>query len=190
MQRELKGVDPNSVCISELFLKSYVADLMRSYTPGSGKVIILSDDFFRLGRMLDCMGPQRDSIRKSSAESDQVIGDSITRQAERCKREEDWLNKRFPRRPFNPSLRAFFVFQNLLRILVQDATSFKKGDAMDFCHAVMATAFASFATLDTCWKHRVESLPKPNELARIYSPSELDQMVTDMEFWVAHRAAS
>jgi hypothetical protein len=33
-------------------------------------------------------------------------------------------------------------------------------------------------------------LPKPNQLARVYGPSELDQMVTDMELWLAHRAAS
>jgi hypothetical protein len=33
-------------------------------------------------------------------------------------------------------------------------------------------------------------LPKPNQLARIYCASELDQMVTDMELSLAHRAAS
>jgi hypothetical protein len=68
--------------------------------------------------------------------------------------------------------------------------SLKPGDWMDFCHAVVACAFASFATLDTHWKRRVESLPKPNRLARVYGPSELDQMVTDMELWLAHRVAS
>jgi hypothetical protein len=45
IQRELNGVDPNAVCISERFLKSYVAHLMRMQT---GKVIVLSDDFFAL----------------------------------------------------------------------------------------------------------------------------------------------
>ena len=49
IQRELNGVDPNAVCISERFLKSYVAHLMRMQT---GKVIVLSDDFFALVRCL------------------------------------------------------------------------------------------------------------------------------------------
>lgn len=190
IQRELNGIDPNSACISERFLKSYVAELVRSYTPGSGKVIIQSDDFFHLGAILDYVGSQRESICIGSAESDEVLGDAIGRQVGKCKQDKGWLNKRFPLIPFNPSLRASFVYHNLLRILVHDATSFKKGDAMDFCHAVMACAFASFATLDKHWKRRVESLPKPNQLARVYSPLELDQMVLDMEWWLAHRQAS
>jgi hypothetical protein len=63
----------------------------------------------------------------------------------------------------------------------------KKGDGMDFCHTVIACAFSGFAALDTQWKRRVESLP-PNPLARIYSPLELDQMVTDMESWIKDHA--
>jgi hypothetical protein len=60
---------------------------------------------------------------------------------------------------------------------------------MDFCHAVMAGAFASFATLDKHWKRRVGGLPTPNGLAHIYFGPELDKMVTDMESWVMHGAA-
>jgi hypothetical protein len=44
-----------------------------------------------------------------------------------------------------------------------------------------ASAFSSFAALDKHWKRRVEALPKPNGLARIYYQSELDKMVTDIE---------
>jgi hypothetical protein len=55
----------------------------------------------------------------------------------------------------------------------------KKGDGSDFCHAVMASAFATAATLDKHWKRRVEGLPKPNQLARIYYQPELDKMVAD-----------
>jgi hypothetical protein len=185
IQRELNGVDPNGVCISERFLKSYVAHLTQN-----GKVIVLSDDFFRLGAVLDCVGPQRDSIRRRSAEFDELLWNKFSRAHEISKRDALWLDKKFPWMPFNPLLRASFVFQNLLRVMVVEASSLKKGDGMDLCHAVMATAFASFATLDTHWKRRVENLPKPNQLARIYCASELDQMVTDMESWLAHRAAS
>ena len=61
VNRELSGLDPNAACISERFLKSYVAQLLRSYAPGSGKVINLSEEFFRLGPLLDWVGPQRES---------------------------------------------------------------------------------------------------------------------------------
>jgi hypothetical protein len=38
--------------------------------------------------------------------------------------------------------------------------------------------------IDKQWKRRVEGLPKPNKLARIYYQPELDKMVTDIEVWV------
>ena len=57
----------------------------------------------------------------------------------------------------------------------------KKGDGRDFSHAVMGSAFASVATLDKQWKRRIESLPKPNQCARIYYEPELDRMVSDIE---------
>jgi hypothetical protein len=75
-------------------------------------------------------------------------------------------------------------------MLIEEAHNIKPNDAMDFSHAVIGSAYGSFATLDKHWKRRVENLPRPNSLARIYSPRELDQMVTDMELWLAHCAAS
>ncbi len=65
----------------------------------------------------------------------------------------------------------------------------KPGDGLDFCHAVMASSFASFATLDKRWKRRVVNLPTQHGLARIYSgQAELDQMVTDVQSWLTHGA--
>jgi ActR/RegA family two-component response regulator len=55
-------------------------------------------------------------------------------------------------------------------------------DGIDFGQAVIATAYASIATLDKHWKRRVETiLPKPNKLAHIYYRPELDKMVRDIE---------
>lgn len=184
IQRELNGADPNSACISETFLKSYIAHRMRMQT---GKVIILSDDFFCLGAILEYVDPQRESLRGGSAEFDDMLKSKMSSVLDRSKQDPDWLDKAFPVIPFNPRRRAFFVYQNFLRIMAVDADSLKKGDGMDFCHAVMACAFGSFATLDKRWKCRADSLPKPNELPRIYGPLELEQMVTDMELWLKHQ---
>jgi hypothetical protein len=73
------------------------------------------------------------------------------------------------------------------RFVESKAYQVKKGDGLDFCHAVMGSAFASVATLDKHWKRRVEGLPKPNGLARIYSGTELGQMVTDIEWVLKNR---
>jgi hypothetical protein len=169
VKRELSGADPGNSCVSEALVKSYVTDRMSAYLPGSGKVIELSADFFSLGAVLDWVGPQRDSIRKGSAEMDEALRSRIGEYTDKSRGDATWLNEKFPSVPFNPHRRATFTYVNLVRTLIVEAAPLKKGDGMDFCHAVMASAFASFATLDRRWKRRVEDLPKPNGLARIYS---------------------
>jgi hypothetical protein len=73
----------------------------------------------------------------------------------------------------------------LVRTLIIEANPLKNGDGMDFCHAVMASTFASFAALDKHWKCRIEGFPRPNGLARIYSGTELAAMVADIEAWAS-----
>lgn len=189
IQREVTGQCGASACIAERFLKSYAAHRIRSYAPGSGKVIDLSPDFFRLGGLLEYLGLQRESILAGSQKFDSLLRTKVAMVRERCNRNQKWLDARFPRVPFDPLFPATFIFKNLLRVMIDEET-LRPGDGMDFCHAVTAGAFASFAALDKRWKRRVGSLPKPNRLARIYGPSELDQMVADMELWLEHRAAS
>jgi hypothetical protein len=69
-----------------------------------------------------------------------------------------------------------------MRDLITDrGVQFRAGDAMDLGHAVVASAYANFATLDKQWKRRVENLPKPNRNPRVYYEPELEDMVTDLE---------
>ncbi len=117
IKRELMGESPSSVCVDELFLKSYAADRMRNYTAGSGKVIDLSDDFFRLGSIMDRMGPQRESISKTSAHFDELLRSKMSAVREMCKRDALWLDKKFPRILFQASRPACFVYMNLLRVM-------------------------------------------------------------------------
>jgi hypothetical protein len=185
VKRELSGADPNSTCVSKDLLKSYVVSRMRDHPPGSGKVVDLSEGFFHLGAMLDWVGPQCDSIRRGSADMDEALRNRIGTYSNTSKRDARWLNEKFPRLPFNPSRPATFTYVNLVRTLIIEANPLKKGDGMDFCHAVMASTFASFAALDKHWKRRIEGLPRPNGLARFYSGTELDAMVADIEAWAS-----
>jgi hypothetical protein len=88
---------------------------------------------------------------------------------------------------YDASRPATFVWEGLVRTLVleQRAYQFKQGDGSDLCHAVMASAFATFATLDRQWKRRIVSLPKPNRLARIFYAPELDALIEGVEAAVA-----
>jgi hypothetical protein len=176
-----------SPCISENFMKDYFVHLLRRYEPGSGKVIHPAEDFFCLGAVLDWVGPQRETICKGSLEMDEFFRHKFAELASKARQEPSWLNKKFPRIPFDESRPATFVYTNLLRTLVKESGTFKPGDGMDFCHAIVSSSYASFATLDRRWKHKIGSLPKPSRLAFIYSASDLDKLVADMESWVSSR---
>jgi len=189
--RELKGAVPAESCVSRDFVKAYFAVRTMGYSPNSGKVIDLSDDFFRLGAVLDWLGPRRESIRERTAALDAALINKISGYRAEFERDPTWLDQKFPALPFNPSMPATFAYVNLVRTLMVEAKAYhlKKGDGSDFCHAVMASAFASVATLDRHWKRRVEGLPKPNGLARIYYQPELDKMVTNIDSWLKQLGA-
>lgn len=76
-----------------------------------------------------------------------------------------------------------FTYMHLVRTLVREAKAYrlKKGDAADFCHAVIGTSFARAVVLDKHWKRRVDGLPKPHSLAKVYSVSQLNTFVADVE---------
>ena len=186
VSRETSGASASESCVSQKFMKDYFTDRLSNFSPGTASVINLSKDFFRLGPVLDWVGRQRDSIRKGMADLDSALINRITAYRAEFERSPSWLDQHFPALPFNPLMPATFTYVNLVRTIIVNARAYqlKDGDGADFCHAVMAGAFASLATLDKHWKRRIESLPKPNRLARIYDGPELDTMVTDIESWL------
>ncbi len=94
--------------------------------------------------------------------------------------------------PYDDRRPGTFAFVHLLRLLVSKAKAFqfKDNDALDFCHAVLGAAYGSLATLDKQWKGRIERLPRPNRLAKMFYRPELPELVSLLESLVAERAAS
>ena len=184
IERESKGDPPDKCCYSDRFLRDYIAVLLKER---EGQVVGISEGFFRLGPMMDWVGRQRDSIREGLVEFDETLIKRI--EAHRAKYDADplWLDTKFPAVPYSASHRATFTYLNLVRTLILELKGYriKAGDGIDFCQAVVASSYSCAATLDKHWKRRVESLPKPNGLARIYYSQELDQMVDDIELTLA-----
>jgi hypothetical protein len=181
-RRESQGFPAEKSCFSPDFLKAYFTSQTSGYSPGCGRVIDLSEQFFRLGAFIDWVAPQRDSIRTSCEEYDRLFFDRVSLCRAELKRDREWFDRKLPILQFNPSKPATFAVHHLVRNLILDnGYHLKKGDGMDFCHAVMASAFASFGALDKHWKRRVEKLPKPNQLARIYYEPEISKMIADIE---------
>jgi hypothetical protein len=180
--RERAGKDSTACCFDEELLKVFVASRINRHP--KTEVLGLSADFFRLGAFMDWLAPQRDDIAARKAEMDRSLIKRI--QEHRAKYEADsrWLDSTFPAlQSFRADRPATFAYENLIRNLILEAkcNQLKAGDGMDLCQAVIGSAYASVATLDKHWKRRVEALPKPNGLAKVYCSPQLDAMVADIE---------
>lgn len=182
-QRELQGLEPADACVSKDFLIEYFRARASECSPSTGKVIDLSQGFFRLSAVLDWLEPRRSTFQLRARELDESLIKRIKLHRADFERDPGWLDRSFPAMLFSPRKPATFTYVSLIRELILDAKAYqlKKGDGLDFCHAVIGSAFASFATLDKHWKRRVCSLPHPNQLARIYYMPELDRLVADVE---------
>lgn len=182
LDRENSGLSGSECSFDEEFLVAYFKSGIAPSTRGSGKVIDLSESFFKMGAFIDWLASSRTTFLEMIREHDRAMGENVAKLRLRFKKEPSWLDKDLPAIPFSQSTAAKFTFVNLMRDLITDrGFQFKAGDAMDFGHAVVASAFANFATLDKHWKRRVENLPKPNGNSRIYYEPELEEMVTDVE---------
>lgn len=187
LDREDAGQPADQCCFDEDLLKAYFANSTCDYVPGSQKVIDLSTGAFRLGAFIDWLEPRRQGHIALCPGLDDVLNDGIDRLRAKAKQRPTWLDAVLPQFPFNPSRRVRFAYVNFLRALILDrGYQLKKGDGVDFGHAVMASALASYATLDKGWKRRVENLPKPNKVPRIFYEPEIPEMITAIEAQVAH----
>ncbi len=176
--RELSGKKPDESCFSDKFMRDYMG-----YRAGNKPLEQnISTDFFRLGPIMDWLAPQRDSIARGKADLDEKLIKIIKEHRAKYDADPQWLDRAFRRLTADQAPRATFVYNNLIRTLILETKSYqlKRNDGIDFCHAVIASAFTSFATLDKSWKRRIDNLPKPNKLACIYYAQELDQMVDDI----------
>jgi hypothetical protein len=146
-------------------------------------IISLSDDFARLGPVLDWVTPQRDSIRKGTYDMDDALIKKISGYRSQHELDSSWLDRTFPELSYDSVPPATFVYVSLIRSLILEAKGYqlKKNDGLDFCHTVIGSAFANVATLDKQWKRRVANLPKPNRAAPVFCANELDAMVDLLE---------
>ena len=182
IEREAAGADTATACTCEWMIKKFFA-AKNIHDHGEQRVYLAGPEFFRLGFLLDWLPAQRATLQGqlSTFEAD------LRRQVDTIRRLYDHdrtgFERVWPKRQFESSSPVTFAFWELLRLLMLDAKGFKfkKGDGADLCHAVIAAAFARFATLDKQWKQRVARLPKPNHLATIYYAPELERLVDDLE---------
>lgn len=171
--------------ISESFVIAYFQQRAYEQFPdGINLVDLCADSFFRLSAVMDWV--QAPTVNKTVGNKVDKMYATLRKSLEDARAKYD-RNKasldRAPKMPFDSRRPATFALNHLLRTLIIEwrAYQFHRNDAMDFCHAVLASSAANIAALDKQWKRRVENLPEPNGLARIFYRPEIDQLVDLVE---------
>ena len=186
VNRERRGEPAEACCVCKDFMVRLLAFHNRNHP--KDQVFGISSDLFNLRHVMDWLSPQRESIARGKREMDAALIKRVEDHRAKHDADPQWLNKNFPALQFQPSFAGTFAYVSMVRRLVLESKSYamQPGDGIDFCQAVIGSAFASVATLDKKWKRRIEMMPKPNQLATIYYAPELDKMVDDLESEARH----
>lgn len=161
VRREAAGI-LGQAPVSESFMKAYFEERAYDLTLEGREVLDLSaDSFFRLGSVLDWVQGHRDDIRRDAGAVDRMFCSLLKQLRDDYDKNPSALDREAPSPHLDHQRPATFVLTQLLRMLVLEAKAFqyKKNDGLDFCHAVLASAYGSMITLDKQWKRRVENLP-------------------------------
>src|SRR5262245_7051376 len=119
VERERQGKFHQDACISEEFIKTYFRTRIEPYTPGSGKIIDLSEDFFRLSVVTDnWVESRRNQIKQNLARMDRALIEQVQLARDKVRFNPGLLDTAFPEMAFDPQRPATFAYVNLLRQLV------------------------------------------------------------------------
>jgi hypothetical protein len=166
--------------VSESFMEAYTLERFASRQSACASDTS-PEHFFRLGTVLDWVQKDRDSLGARTAEIHGALRDTLGQWRAQYETDLRSLDGFLP--TFEECRPATFVLLHLLHLLVRELKGyeFTPNDSLDFCHAVMGAAYGGLATLDREWKRRIESLPTPNNLAKIHYAPELDEFVSILE---------
>ncbi len=187
VKREEAGLSPGAP-VSEQFIRGFFQERTADLSLSDRTLLDLSaKNFFKLSAVLDWVQKERDFYSAFGPNMDSHLKELLKLCRAEYDKNQAYLDLRWPAVAFDDLKPATFVMNHLMRLLIREAKAFqfKKHDGLDFCHTVVASAYGSLVTLDSNWKRRIESLPKPNNLAKIYYSPELDQLVNELEALVS-----
>ncbi len=183
VRREAVGPS-GQTAVSESFMEAYFRERIYDLSGEGCEVLDLSPhSFFRLASVLDWTQEYRDDIRCHAVEIDELLFSCLKRLRKDFEKNPSALDCEAPSLPYDHRRPATFVLTQLLRQLVIEAKAFqyKKSDGLDFCHAVLASAYGSMITLDKQWKRRVENLHWQDLHPKVYYRTQVDELVDVLE---------
>lgn len=91
------------------------------------------------------------------------------------------IDSKYPLLKFDPRKPMRSIYYGLARYSITDRFRLDDNHARDLFHAVASVRCAEMVTLDAHWAGQVRKLKLPGDFVRVYSQSELDQFLVDLE---------
>lgn len=181
-KREAAGLRHRAV-VSPSFMQWYSDRRIADLSPDNRVLDLSSEAFFRLGAVVDWVQECRDEIRAGATRLDDELQARIARLRSDYEKDAISLDRILSSQQFDERAPATFALVHLEHLLAKEAKGyqFKKGNGLDFCHAVLAAAYGSLITLDKEWKGRIKRLPETEKLAETYYRPQIDELITTME---------
>ncbi len=140
----------SSPAFAEIFLKGYFQSRLQQLSDTTEGLLGISDEsFFRLGSVVGWIQDNRDHVRQQAKEIDGMFHNLLDKLV--LQRRNDTLPRELLALPdYSEQDPARFAFFQLQRVIWNEARAYhlKANDGIDFCHAVIASAYGSIITLD------------------------------------------
>jgi hypothetical protein len=91
------------------------------------------------------------------------------------------IDSKYPLLKFDSKKPMRSIYYGLARFSITDTFRLDDNHARDLFHAVASVRCAEMVTLDAHWAGQVRKLKLPADFVRVYSQSELDQFLVDLE---------
>jgi len=91
------------------------------------------------------------------------------------------VDTKYPFLKFDSAKPMRGIYYGLVRYAITDSFTLNERHARDLYHAIASVGCADLVTLDAHWAGQVRKLKLPADFVRVYSESEFDQFLADLE---------
>ena len=178
IQAEDTGITPHAAhpCVSVGFLSD--PKFARRLTSGSVSLAHVVD----LTR-----GPDGDELKHDTDEDTARLLKNVEEWRTAYGKNPRELDKKYPVLKFDPVKPMRGIYYGLARYTIIDTFSLNNNHARDLYHAIASVRCADMVTLDAHWSGQVRKLKLPADFVKVYSETEFDQFLTDLEATPATR---
>lgn len=132
-------------------------------------------------------GPDGDELKQATDLDTARLRQNIQEWRDAYAKDPRELDGKYPLLKLDRAKPMRSIYYGLVRYSIVDTFAFNDNHARDLLHAIAAVRCAEMVTLDGHWAAQVRKLKLPRNFVQVYTESELDELLTDLEATPAMR---